>query len=324
MNQLRDPLGYDIPLAFSTCFYPIGFPLLLETNCPEIVHLASSLWSRWPAREGMQPARFRVAVSDEVSRVPLTPQLPRGQHHLISLIHSVENFAICDVQQSFAYAAVTHDVAMDAEYFRYHFLEMLAYLMIDAAHLAPIHASCVAWEDKAVVLCGDSGAGKTSLAYACAREGWTYLSDDATHVIRGREEPWVAGRPFRIRFRESARLIFPELGRFTPKRRPNGKLDIEVETEELELRVSTEKPASHVVFLDRGGCAGSIRVRDYASAEAADRLQNLICYGDERVRREQGAAIAGLLQLPVKQLTYSDTGSAEQALRELVESSRCV
>jgi hypothetical protein len=320
-NALLDPLGFDTPLPLSACFYPMGFPLVLETNCAEILRLAGSLWSRWKARNTARPARFRIAVSDEPSIFPLTPVMPRGQQHLISIIHSAENFGMCDVLQSFAYVAVTRDVAMDVEYFRYHFLEILAYGMIDAAHLAPLHASCVAWGNKAVVLCGESGAGKTSLAYACARHGWTYLSDDATHVVRDRAVPWVAGRPFRIRFRESARELFPELRRFTPKRRPNGKLDIEVETEELNISVSTENPASHMVFLNRSSSIKRANIDEYAVDQASARVQRLVCYGDERIRHEQDVAIRNLLQLPVRRLTYSDTDSAEHALRELVESS---
>jgi hypothetical protein len=250
--------------------------------------------------------------------------MPRGQQHLISVIHSPENFAVCDVRASFAFAAVTRDVATNLDYFQYHFLEPLAYLMVDAAHLAPMHAACVAWRDKAIVLCGDSGAGKTSLAYACARQGWTYLSDDGTYVIRGRSEPWVAGRPFRIRFRESARKLFPELERFTPTWRPNGKLDIEVDTEALSLRTSTEKPAGHVVFLDRRETPGRAVFGAYPAASAKQKLEALVVYGDERIRREQSRALNSLLQLPVSRLTYGDPESAERALRALAQSESAV
>lgn len=46
----------------------------------------------------------------------------------------------------------------------------------------PIHAASVALHDKAVLIVGQSGAGKTSIAMACAGQGWDYLGDDAVIV----------------------------------------------------------------------------------------------------------------------------------------------
>jgi hypothetical protein len=322
MNRAHDPLGYDTPLPLSARYYPLGFPLTIDTNCEQILSLAGTLWSRWRPRPGIAPARLRIAVEDCDSRLPLLPVIPRGQQHLVSVIHAPDNFAVCDLRASFAFVGLTRDVAANEEYVRYHFLEPLAYLMIDAAHLTPLHASCVAWKGNAIVLCGESGAGKTSLAYACARLGWTYLSDDATHIIRGRPAPWVAGRPFRIRFRESARELFPELRAFIPRERPNGKLDIEVDTHELNLSVSAESPASHVVFLDRTGTGAAALLDSYSATQAARRLQELVCYGDEDIRREQKKALGSFLRLPVSKLTYSDMPSAERVLRELAEAER--
>jgi hypothetical protein len=316
MQSASDPLGYDVPLPLSARYHPLGFPLIVETNCAAILEIAEALWSRWPVRDG-RPARFQVFVADSDSRFPLTPGMPRGRGHLVSVVHSPENFATCDLTTSFSCAWLTRDVVATAEYFSYHFLEPLAWLMIDAAHLAPLHASCVAWEGSAVVMCGESGAGKTSLAYACARRGWTYLSDDATHIIRERPEPWVAGRPFRIRFRESARDLFPELKAFTPHRRPNGKLDIEVDTEALNLKVATESRARYIVLLNRGQQRDKARLDSCSAAEAARRLNSLVCYGDERIRGEQKRALDVFLRLPAVTLTYGDPAAAEEALRDL-------
>ncbi len=95
--------------------------------------------------------------------------------------------------------------------------------MIEARHFCPIHAACIALNGRAVLLCGNSGAGKTSLAYACAKKGWTYLSGDATYIVRNRPDRTVAGRPFSIRFRAEARELFPELSEFAPRGAPEGK-----------------------------------------------------------------------------------------------------
>jgi hypothetical protein len=319
MSSTDDPLGYERPLPLRRRYYPMGFPLDLATNSADILAAADRLWAQFPATSHPHAASLRVFVEDHDAPVPPLPSMPRGQNHLVSMIHGPDNFAVCDLAASFTFACLTQDVARNRAYVRYHFLEPAGCLMIDARHLTPVHASCAALHGRAVLLCGDSGAGKTSLAYACARKGWTYLSDDATHIVRGRSDYSVVGRPFQIRFRESARLLFPELNRFTPERRPNGKLDIEVETGSLGMSVALESHATHLVFLNRQN--QSARVQPFPRQEAARRLQSLHIYGDEKVASEQRRALTEFLHLPIMELMYNDLDGAESALRTLVESS---
>jgi hypothetical protein len=319
-NSGVDPLGYDRPLRLRSRYYPMGFPLDLATNSEHIIEAADRIWAQFPATPHGKAANLRVVVEDHDAQLPPAPSMPRGRNHLVSMVHGPDNFAVCDLAGSFTFACLTRDVACDREYVRHHFLEPAGCLMIDARYLSPLHASCTALHGRAVLLYGESGAGKTSLAYACARKGWTYLSDDATHIVRGRPDRTVVGRPFRIRFRESARLLFPELKRFVPERRPNGKLDIEVETGALGMSVALESNATHLVFLNRQNSPTPTRIEPVARTEAASRLAGLTCYGDETIRSEQRRALAEFLYLPIVKLTYSDLDSAESALRALIES----
>jgi hypothetical protein len=322
--EQTDPLDYNVELPLSATYYPMGFPLRIETNAEAVLALADRIWSYWepaaiePGKPPLSPATLRIVAEDFDSSLPPVPAMPRGQGHLVSIVHSAENFAVCDLAGSFAFARLTRDVIRNTSYLRYHFLEPIVWLLIDAAHLTPLHASCVALDGRAVVLCGDSGAGKTSLAYACARRGWSYLSDDATHIIRERPAVTVAGRPFHIRFRESARNLFPELNAFNPEKRANGKFDIEVETSRLSLPIALESKASHIVFLDRFESTAPARIDDYSKEHASRRLRDLVCYGDERIRAEQGRTLDRLLNLPILKLTWSALADAETALRALL------
>lgn len=322
MNGTHDPLGYETPLPFERRYYPMGFPLDLRSNSNDILTLADQLWGQYrPGAEGSggRAASLHVIVEDRDAHAPPGHALPKGQNHLVSIVQGPDNFAVCDIAASFSFACLTRDVARDHAYIRYYFLDPAIYLMIDALYLFPVHAACVALDGRAVVLCGDSGAGKTSLAYACARRGWTYLSDDATHIVRARPDWAVVGRPLRIRFRESARQLFPELNEFTPERRPNGKLDIEVETSLLGIPIAFESNASHLVFLNQKPSGAAVRMEPFPRDEAARRLQSLVIHGDEQVRDEQQRALMHFLKLPVVTMSYSDLESAERALRELVQ-----
>jgi hypothetical protein len=313
---IRDPLQCDFALPLRARYFPMGFPVDLETNSMDLLSAAADLWSCFPPLAETPAVTFRVAVGGR-STVQLRPSLPRGQEHLISIVHSPENFALADLAGGFGFAWLTQDVAADAAYCRYYFLEPLVYVMLTALHVTPLHASCIALNDRAVVLCGDSGAGKTSLAYACARRGWHYLADDAAHIVRSSHDHCVVGRPYTIRFRESARSLFPELNRFTASRRPSGKIDFEIETRELGVSIALNHPASHIVFLRREHRSIAAHLKPFPRQEAERRLAQVICFGDERIRSEQRESIREFVTLPTSELIYSDLESAELALRSL-------
>ncbi len=103
------------------------------------------------------------------------------------------NFYIVDLLQGFSFGWVNAAAISHRNYFRYHFLEAAALAHIVNRHAAPVHAACVERQGRGVLLCGDSGAGKSSLAFACARAGWTYVTDDASFLINGESERRVVG-----------------------------------------------------------------------------------------------------------------------------------
>ena len=86
------------------------------------------------------------------------------------------------------------------------------------------------------------------------------------------------------------------------------------------MAVALESQARHVVFLKRKNEPQRARIQPFSRAEAARRLQSLICYGDERVRREQNRALTDFLRLPIVELTYCNFDDAESLLRKMVES----
>jgi hypothetical protein len=313
-----DPLGYSIPLPLRSRWYPVGFPLEVVTNSADIEHCARESWGDFTQMSEAPPSMLRIHVTQSGSgRLP-SPVMPRGQGHLISIVFGPDHYAMCDVSRGYAFISLTEDAARDHEWTRYHFLEPLGWMLIDAVHTASVHASAVAYNGRAAILCGDSGDGKTALAYACARKGWTFLSGDAIHLVRSQSGFEIRGRPAQIRFRTSAREIFPELATHPAAIRPNGKTDIEASPCLLGISTAYRAEASHLVFLKRSIEPIAPRLAVCSRSEALARLTSLICFGDPDLQAAQRETTEHFLTLPLHELHYSDTTSAEIAMRSLM------
>jgi hypothetical protein len=294
----------------------MGYALRIATNSERVHAAAARLWSDYPRLSDQPAVRLNIAVTENAAAPPPPAPLFRGRDHLFSVVADRSHFASADLRAGVGFACFTEQICGDD--LRYQFLEPLAYVLIAARHLAFTHAACVALHGRGVLLCGDSGAGKTCLAFACARKGWTFVSGDATAVVRGRSDHRVLGRPFEIRFRETARRLFPELEHYPRALRPNGKNDIELDPRGLKLRVAIKGTARHVVFLERSRSPRAARIEVFPRDEALRRLEPAICFGDEESRRDQRESLKALLTLPILRLRYSDLDSAERAMRTVV------
>jgi hypothetical protein len=295
-------------------FYPMGYALDIVSNSTEVFRAAREIWGRFTPLSDAPPVGLRVDVASAEALLAPVPTMPCHFEHLMAIIQGPENFAIADMTAGFGVINVTRDVVRNAPWFIYHFLEPIAYVLLGARHFTILHAACVALDGKSALLAGPSGAGKTCLAFACATRGWRFVSGDATHLVR-ESDATVIGRPFSIRFRSSAKSVFRELETYRAALRPNGKCDIEVDTDALCLRTAVKARAALVVFLNLAPECGTAEIAPVSPGEARAQLGESICFGDAASRAEQREALERLLRLPLVRLTYSDPYSAEPILR---------
>lgn len=313
-----DPLQYAFALPLTRIFFPMGFPVRITTNSEEVIRAAEDAWGSCEELFGYTPLDLRFAVDGDSTSERPPSVLPRGRENLLAIVHAADNFAIADLSRGSSFSWLTPAMVAEHGYFRYHFLEALTYVMLGALYLTPIHAGCVALNGCGVLLCGDSGAGKTSLAYSCARRGWTYVADDASHLLRPGTELRILGRPHDIRFRSTAAQLFPELAVYSPVKRANGNLDLEIKTSELGLRhTATETRAGYLIFPNRA-FSGRPGLRAAERSRAAEWLFEVLCVGEECVREAQRKSLAPLLDLPILELCYRDPAEGEAELRTLV------
>jgi hypothetical protein len=314
----NDPLLYDFELPLWSVYYPLGFPVEVTTNSHEILAAAQESWGHFRKTFSEPPVQLRIGVVEggpqECPPIPVC----RGQFNLLTRIADPGNFVVCDIRQGSAFGWLTSAAVENRAYLRYCFLEGTALTLLSLLHLTPTHSACVQLHGRGVLLCGDSGAGKSSLAFACARNGWTFLSDDGSFLVRRGMERVVTGNPHQMRFRESAIELFPELKsqRITP--RITGKMAIELATDSMpEISTTSECSINYIVFLNRrepeppGLCC-------FPRNKALPWFEKTICYGEKAIRDAQKASLHNLLTAEILELRYSNLDFAVNQLKTLV------
>lgn len=302
-------------LPFRRTYYPLGFPMSLETNSRLIIEATDESWGDYPSIFDAPAPVIRIAVSKEESAL-VTPSF-RSQEHLLAITADAGNFAVCDFRANFGFCWLTANAAADRGYARYYFIEAMVYMLLEARYLTAIHAGCIALNGRGVLLWGRSGAGKSCLSFACARRGWTYVADDGTNLVHNRSDRLVVGLPRQARFRESAAELFPELAGRTALIRPSGSPSIEIRTRELpHIETAFTTCVDHIVFLERQSGV-SPRLKPVRKGEALDRLESETALWEDGILREKKANLAVLAGANAWTFRYSDLDSAVEGLTEL-------
>jgi hypothetical protein len=218
------------------------------------------------------------------------------------------------------YCFVSARTAADHTWFRYFFLETMVYMLLAQRYVVPLHAACVARNGSGVLLCGVSGAGKSSLAYACARAGWTYVADDSTLLLPDADDRMAIGRPHLVRLRDDASRLFPELAGYLPRLGPKGKLSIEVPLSAFPgIQTASRCRIGCVVFLERRR-GGATRAEALPQGEVVETLvRDMPSYGEE-VRALVEKTVRGLRQVPAYRMQYDSLDDAVTLLSKLAQA----
>ena len=288
-----------------TLLHPLGYPVLFESKAAGPLRTAAESWA---TREPLFDAP-PLSVQIHVEHGPAPETSP--QYRV-----SPDGFSLaCDriTRGEFSIPAlagclhVTEAALEDAEWFRHQLLECLVLTALDAFYFAGLHAACmVAPKGSGILLCGASGSGKTTLAYACARQGWTFVCDDS-HLAPGPDNI-VTGNTDKIRLREPARDLFPDLAGAPSVIAPNGKTCIEIDPAQL-ARVSTAASAQHCVFLSRQ--PGQAALRRYPEACAVEYFMGY------NTRYERSGVIQRLNEFTRGRTWLLEYESLEAAITEL-------
>ena len=182
----------------------------------------------------------------------------------------------------------------------------------------PIHAASVARKGGAILIVGQSGAGKTSIAMTCASQGWDYLGDDA--VIVRADPPRVASLYSSARLREDTFQRYPEI--------MNACLGVSDDAGELKaevdmalLRAPVAEAGIRAIVIPQPTDWAEFRLAPIGRADTLRKLMEATrqsMLGDEAVAFSKLAALVS--QVPCYALTASgDAPTLSDGLARLTE-----
>src|SRR5579871_6466660 len=103
--------GFDLRLRYT--FYPLGFPVELETNSVDVIEAAREGWGELTQAFDGPPLRLCLGVLDSDQPVLSLKSVFSSREHLATLFADAGNFVVCDFQENYAFGWVTRGVARD-------------------------------------------------------------------------------------------------------------------------------------------------------------------------------------------------------------------
>ena len=303
-------------LSLKRTYYPYGFAVEVRTNAAEVLDLIEEIWGMFQKVHDNEPIRSDIFVGEGGSaECPPTPEYRLHLPWMISVADG-KNYSIVDMDRKWAQISISRSTLQHALYLKY-FLLGAPLCCIATSYATPIHAGCVALEDHGILLCGDSGAGKSSLSFACARKGWTYITDDAAFLLNGGTKRIVTGSFHQVRLRPTAAELFPEVRGLEITPRAAGKPSIEMSTASFPhvVRAHTAH-VDFVVFLNRrsGKAPELVPYRK----DVARYFMRQVLFGSKKTLEAQYQAIEQLLMVDVFELHYTDLDWAVCRLQKLI------
>ena len=227
----------------------------------EAVERAFGAWrdvpGAWPTAAAGEEAPAIELIADEAAGTPGVGAAGEDAHMLrfnvtrddVLLVTADGVEARADAVAGRAQARLGVGVSGKREVVEACVLEALTLFLVTARDRLPVHAAAVLVKGRALLLAAPGGTGKSTLAYACLRAGWTVLSDDAVYIqSRPRTTVWAMGRG--ISLAPGAADLVPGLEAHRAVRRADGRGKVVVPLEGTGPRHA--RPGG-VCLLTRGG-----------------------------------------------------------------------
>lgn len=321
-----DPTLQHAGADLMTRYLALGFDVEVTTNDRRIEEAARGLFGTACSQSGEAPTvRLRVLV-DHVNEEPswnTRQPLIREQAHLFTITASRATAIAGDKDRLVAAGFVSETVAAMPDFLRHAIVQPAFLTVISSKVLGAIHTACITKNGRSLMLRGDQGAGKSTMAYVALRSGFSLVAEDVVfpRKISSDGAMTLHGLPWSMFLMPDAVRFFPELGTAPLINRYTGETKIGVDVlERFPGLYEDAVPLGPTVFVARA-TDGQSRLTPLDPASFRRELEATAIEFERRAAREHGLWEA-MLRFPAYRLVVGpDPFSAVPLLESLVADS---
>lgn len=213
--------------------YPVlGIPVQVYAENPDLGRLIENRYGHWrkvPIEDKSGQPVMVVNIEDFRSsnnRVGSEEIAYKVKEYLVEAYGPGFSFMV-DRKSGRAEAKVDPRVAANRDFFIRSILDTMVLFLATSIDRIPLHAAVIICHETAMILCGQAGSGKTTLAYELYRRGAGVLAESVVYIsFNSLYRLWGDVQSFNLR--PDAKEIFPELADLKAKKLPNGKTKIQL------------------------------------------------------------------------------------------------
>ena len=297
-------LKAKIQNPFEAWFQPMGFNLRITSDSQTVIEAAEVSFGRFgPAKPTDMPDFTFRFFEHDVDAGQLGKPIFRMERNLLYQTTGPDSTLVADLAAGFAFGYFSATTLAHQAFFRWHFLELAFFIMLESKGLMGVHGAALVKNGKAILLRAQSGDGKTTLAYAGARSKFRALAEDVVWLDRQRNLWW--GMPWSFHLLPDAKKLFPELVSYSPVLQTNGEMKLEVNLEDIRPGSTTVSAQPGAVVLMERLVGGKSKLEPVDQATAR-RLWEAGRTGLEMKLPHHAQYIEALLNQRIYRLYFGD------------------
>jgi len=331
LDENADPFGehpaYELALAVEV----LGGRFHFASNAQALLELVRQAYAELPSHrlDSAAPLEFeiRLRLVETAARIREAPplQLSSGGGMLCGHMDAY-NFAVISPAQRSALVSISSALLEHPYHARYELIEFAVYtLAARSQSLIAMHAACVGRAGKGVLIIGETGAGKSTLALHCLHMGLQLISEDSVFVVPHSLAATGVGTFLHLRAEDPLHVDDPVIAGVRKAsgtiRRRSGVIKHALDLRRVPRFLAREPlTIAAIVFLSRAPAADSQLLTPLAASAVCDALAATQAYAATQPRWP--TFLERAKTLPAFQLRRAHHPKiAAQLVRELLDSA---